>query len=249
MSIIRDVKRHLPEGNTQYLDVYFNPLEENNSEILGVSISFVDISRYHELQKEVQRSNQELETANEELQSTNEELETANEELQSTNEELETANEELQSTNEELETMNEELQSTNEELQTINDELRQRTTELDQTNAFFNSILASLQAGVVLVDSQFNILSWNEEAENMWGLRFDEVKNQSLLSLDIGLPVAQLREPIRNCLAGNSDRQEIIVEAINRRGRTIQCHLSFNPPIGLKKERQGVILLIEEAGE
>jgi two-component system CheB/CheR fusion protein len=132
LRIVRNVVRHLPEGNTQYLDVHFNPLEEDStSEILGVSISFVDVSRSQELQQQLQRSNQELETANEELQSSNEELETTNEELQSTNEELETTNEELQSTNEELETMNEELQSTNEELQTINDELRQRTIELD----------------------------------------------------------------------------------------------------------------------
>ena len=244
--IVRDIVRHLPEGNTQHLDVYFNPLEEENKEILGVSISFVDISPYHELQQELNRSNQELETANEELQSSNEELETTNEELQSTNEELETTNEELQSTNEELETMNEELQSTNEELQTINEELRQRTAELDQTNAFLNSILGSLRAGVVVVNTQFNILSWNDEAENMWGLRFDEVKGQSVLSLDIGLPVEQLREPIRNCLANNGDRQELILEAINRRGRTIQCRLSINPLIGHKKERQGVILLMEE---
>ncbi len=246
LMIVRDVSRHLPDGSTQYLDVHFNPLEKDNNEILGVSISFVDVSRYHELQSELQRSNQELETANEELQSSNEELETTNEELQSTNEELETTNEELQSTNEELETMNEELQSTNEELQTINDELRQRTTELDQTNAFLNSILASLQAGVVVVNTQFNILSWNGEAENMWGLRFDEVKGKSLFSLDIGLPVEKLREPILNSLANTGDRQGMILESINRRGRTIQCRLSFNPLVGVKKERQGVILLMEE---
>ncbi len=244
--ILRDIVRHIPENSTQYLDVYFNPLIKESKEILGISISFVDITPYHELQQELYRSNQELETANEELQSSNEELETTNEELQSTNEELETTNEELQSTNEELETMNEELHSTNEELQTINNELRQRTTELDQANAFLNSILGSLKAGVVVINTQFNILSWNDESENMWGLRFDEVKGQSLLSLDIGLSVEQLGEPIRNCLAGNSDLQGLIVNAINRRGRNIKCRICFNPLIGHKKERQGVILLMED---
>ena len=69
------------------------------------------------------------------------------------NEELETTNEELQSTNEELETMNEELQSTNEELETMNDELRERTDEtLNGANAFLESVLASIQQGVVVVD-------------------------------------------------------------------------------------------------
>ncbi|MBE9046578.1 PAS domain S-box protein [Pleurocapsales cyanobacterium LEGE 10410] len=245
VAIIRDVPRYLPEGNTQYLDIYFNLLENGESETLGVSVSFIDVTRYHELQTELQRSNQELETANEELQSSNEELETTNEELQSTNEELETTNEELQSTNEELETMNEELQSTNEELQTINDELRQRTSDLDRVNAFFNSILASLKAGVVVIDNQLNILSWNDEANEMWGLRFDEVRGQSLFSLDIGLPIEQLREPIRNCLAEGGDRQELAIDSINRRGRSFKCRLSINPLMGPNQERQGVILLME----
>ena len=41
--------------------------------------------------------------------------------------------------------MNEELQSTNEELQTVNEELRKRSDELNHLNAFFESVLASLQ--------------------------------------------------------------------------------------------------------
>jgi two-component system, chemotaxis family, CheB/CheR fusion protein len=247
--VVNDVIRTLRDNNTQYLDVQINLLEDNSKkELLGVSITFTDMTRYHDLQIELQRANQELETANEELQSSNEELETTNEELQSTNEELETTNEELQSTNEELETMNEELQSTNEELQTINDELRQRTADLNQANAFLNSILASLQAAVVVVDRQFNILTWNDEAENLWGLRLEEVRGQSILSLDIGLPVEQLREPIRNCLAETETRQETVLEAINRRGRTFQCRVNYNPLIGFQRERLGVILLMEEVG-
>ena len=136
---------------------------------------------------------EEIQTASEELQSSNEELETTNEELQSRNEELETTNEELQSTNEELETMNEELQSTNEELQTVNDELHQRTEEVNRANAFLRSILSSLRSGAIVIDQHFNILVWNPRAENLWGLREDEVKGQSLLSLDIGLPMDRLR--------------------------------------------------------
>ncbi len=98
-----------------------------------------------------------------------EELETTNEELQSTNEELETTNEELQSTNEELETMNEELHSTNEELETINDELRQRTRELNQTNFFLESILASLEHGVVVLDRELRVVAWNDGAARALG--------------------------------------------------------------------------------
>ena len=240
---VTNILRHLPDGTKQYLTIQVVPIGENNHELLGVSITFRDISRYHDLQEELRRTNQELETANEELQSSNEELETTNEELQSTNEELETTNEELQSTNEELETINEELQSTNEELQTINDELRQRTREVNQANAFMNSILASLQAGVVVVDRQFRILSWNDASEDLWGLRADEVQEQTILNLDIGLPVARLAEPLRRCLTGEVEGMDI--EAINRRGQTIQCRLSFYPLIDPQKDRIGVILLME----
>ena len=239
--IVNHVVRHLPNHETQYLDVHITPLYENESDCLGVSISFMNVTPYHFLQEELQRSNQDLETANEELQSANEELEITNEELQSTNEELQT-------TNEELGTMNEELQSTNGELKTINDELRSRTIDLNQANALLSSILSSLQAGVIVVDRQFQILSWNNQAEDLWGLRADEVQQQSLLNLDIGLPVDRLCLPIRNCLTGKSDRLELTLEATNRRGQPIQCRISLTLLIGPEQERQGVILLMEPLG-
>jgi two-component system, chemotaxis family, CheB/CheR fusion protein len=116
-------------------------------------------------------TNHELETAMEELESTNEELETTNEELQSTIEELETTNEELQSTNEELETMNEELHSTNEELETMNDEMNKRGEELHHINNYLNSILTSIQNGVIVVSKDFNVEVWNAKSEDLWGLR------------------------------------------------------------------------------
>jgi two-component system CheB/CheR fusion protein len=207
------------------------------------------------VQEEVERArveseaaNEELETTNEELQSTNEELETTNEELQSTNEELETTNEELQSTNEELETMNEEMQSTNEELQTINDELRVRTDELNRSNAFLQSVFASLRGGVVVVDTKLAIIVWNPGAEELWGLRSDEVKGQSLINLDIGLPVRKLRNPIQTCIAEGTEPQELILDAVNRRGRNIKCRVAINPLTNPQGQREGAIVVTEEMG-
>ena len=132
-------------------------------------------------------------------------LQTTNEELKSSNEELETTNEELQSTNQELETMNEELQSTNAELQTVNEELRIRSDELNHAERVLRSVLASLSAGAVVVDSNLDVLMWNHRAEDLWGLRADEVRGEGLLNLDIGLPVAELRTVIHSCLAGEAD--------------------------------------------
>lgn len=184
--------------------------------------------------------------AYEELQSTNEELETTNEELQSSNEELETTNEELQSTNEELETMNEELHSSNEELHTTNEEFRLRSEELNAANAFLASILTSLRCGVVVLDRDLLILAWSDKAEDLWGLRALEVQGQHFLNLDIGLPVQQIRQPIRTCLTAESDYTEITVNAINRRGKLIQCKVTCTPLLSRTQEIQGVILLMEE---
>ncbi|MEH2309133.1 CheR family methyltransferase [Nostoc sp.] len=241
---LTNVERYLSNTETQYIDVRITPLQETDTSFLGVSISFLDVTRYIKLQDALQRSQQELETTNEELQSTNEELETTNEELQSTNEELETTNEELQSTNEELETMNEELQSTNEELHTINNELSERTTELNHTNIFLISILRSLQTGIVVIDGSFNISIWNYMVEDLWGLRTNEVLGKSIFSLDIGLPVEQLRSPLRDCLSGKKQFQEMILEATNRRGRQIKCYLAITPLLGM--DIQGAVLMMAD---
>ena len=233
------------ESNSIYLDIEIIPLMDTNADLLGVLIVFQDATRYNHLQHELVRSTQELETASEELQSANEELETTNEELQSTNEELETTNEELQSTNEELETMNEELQSSNEELQTTNEELRDRTDELNRVNAFLESILTSLQMGMVVLDNRLSIQVWNSGAVNLWGLQAEEVLGFFFFDLDIGLSVEELRGAIRACQSGVSDYQEIILNAVNRRGKTIPCRVLCTPLI-IGNQQQGVILLMED---
>jgi two-component system, chemotaxis family, CheB/CheR fusion protein len=228
----------------RWLSVHLIPLWEDGSTIIGVNIVFTDSSHTKELEAELDQSRNEVETAHEELQSTNEELETTNEELQSTVEELETTNEELQSTNEELETMNEELQSTNEELEALNSDIIARGDELDHTNAFLNTILTSLQVGVVVVRPDFTVDAWNRTAENMWGLRSDEVLASHFLNLDIGLPVDALKQPVRDSLS-SGERHDVTLEATNRRGRNIECRVACVP---LKKidEVVGVILLMEE---
>ncbi len=131
--------------------------------------------------------------AKHELQSTNEVLVTMNEEFNS-------SVEELQTTNEELETLNEELQSTNEELQTTNDELNQRSDDLNLTNALLDSVLGSLHRGFVLVDKDGCILSWNHEAEELWGLQAADILGKSFFVQEMGLPVEQLAVPIRKIL-------------------------------------------------
>jgi two-component system CheB/CheR fusion protein len=212
----------------------------------GILLSFTDVTNHRQITDELEETHRELETAYEELQSANEELETTNEELQSTIEELETTNEELQSTNEELETMNEELSSTNEELQTINDELRDRTNDLNQVNAYMESMLTSLQASVIVLDSELQVRIWNGVSFEMWGLRAEEVEGRGFFGLDIGFPVEVLGAPVRACLAGDCPTHPIMVEATNRRGQRIACRVRLSRLGGSDGSTQGIIVLIDE---
>src|SRR5581483_7400209 len=147
-------------------DVILSPVVSSAGVLTGTSISFIEVTPQRQLQQELDRSRAELDTAYEELQSTVEELET----------------------------MNEELQSTNEELETINDELRQRTDELNDVNSYLESILTSLQTGVIVVNRDMRIQVWNQQATELWGLRSEEVEGEHLMNLDIGLPVDQLHQ-------------------------------------------------------
>jgi two-component system, chemotaxis family, CheB/CheR fusion protein len=219
-----------PHGERRFIDVQLTPLLDGD-DLLGASITFTDVTTRHQLQEELEHSRRELENSYEELQSTVEELETTNEELQSTNEELETTNEELQSTNEELET--------------INDELRQRTLQLNDVNAFLETILSSLRLSVAVLDRSLKVQIWNAQSEEIWGLRSAEAEGEFFLGLDIGLPVDRLKHTLRAALDGRAEREELTLQATNRRGRPITCSVTILPMGGLE-EPSGVILLMQE---
>ncbi len=241
---LRAVERRHADMQSQFFDILVTPLGSEQDPALGTLVTFTDVTELKEVQIELKRTTEELETAYEELQSANEELETTNEELQSTVEELETTNEELQSTNEELETTNEELRSTNEELDTINIELRRRSDDASDATAYLYSIVDGVSLAVVVVDDQHIVRTWNAIAEDMWGLRGDEVVGRSLFDLDIGLPVEQLRQSIDAGLQQPEPVDSVVLDAINRRGRPVRCTIRFTR---LHSAAQpGIVMLIED---
>jgi two-component system, chemotaxis family, CheB/CheR fusion protein len=220
-----------PSGRERLLDVRMTPVVSEDK-LLGVAVSYADVTDLHGLRGELVESKRDLQEAHEQLQSTVEELETTNEELQSTNEELETTNEELQSTNEELETMNEEL--------------RQRTFELNDVNTFLETILTTIGLAVAVLDQRQHVQLWNGQARELWGLTAEEVEGQHLLGLDIGLPVEQLKPMLRDCLNGNHERHQVTLDAVNRRGKPVRCVVSCLPLTSLNDgEATGIIVMME----
>jgi two-component system CheB/CheR fusion protein len=72
------------------------------------------------------------------------------------------------------------------------------------------------------------------------------VRGRSLFSLDIGLPVEQLKASIRACMDGQAPIRDQILSATNRRGKAIQCRVSCNPHAAANHDTRGAILLMEE---
>ena len=72
-------------------------------------------------------------------------------------------------------------------------------------------------------------------------------RGDSLLALDIGLPLANL--PLVEVASGKTNYAEATVDAINRRGKAIHCQVRLTPLSQQSKEREGVIVMIEELGE
>jgi two-component system CheB/CheR fusion protein len=233
------------DGVNRVFDLYAAPLVDEEGTMLGVSVSFSDMTYAAQLNAELLRARQDVETAYEELQSSNEELETTNEELQSTVEELETTNEELQSSNEELETMNEELESTNSELESINTDVQMRNEEVARLNTLLLAVTGNIELGTAVLDGEMRVQVWNERAADMWGVRSDEVLGKSFFALDIGLPTAQLRQMIGSVGKGGAPHQELSVEAVTRRGRSIRCRVMAHF-ISNGERPAGAVLVMEE---
>jgi two-component system CheB/CheR fusion protein len=244
--VMPGVNAVMPSGHARDLEVHVTPLVSGD-EIIGATVWYEDLTGQRRLQDELDISKRELDTAYEELRATVEELETTNEELQSTNEELETTNEELQSTNEELETMNQELESTNQELGTMNEEMRRRSSDVDEVNAFLETILTSLGVGVVVLDGEQTVRIWNASATELWGLRADEAEGRHFLGLDIGLPLDGAKAALRSVVRDGRERAEVTLDATDRRGRPIRCHLTFLPLGGDGAGSTGAIVLMDEA--
>jgi two-component system CheB/CheR fusion protein len=228
---VRGVQR-AGAGDQRTFDVLVTPVPGEGERALGAAITFADVTALVRLREDYGTARRELETAYEELQSTVEELETTNEELQSTNEELETTNEELQATNEELETMN--------------DEQGVRGRELDTLNVLLESILASLEVAVAVVDRDGQVEVWNEAARELWGLREDETVGRALHTLDMGLPVEVLAGPLRRATAEDGVAGDAVVDAVDRRGRAFSCALRVLPLRSAAQGLRGAIVLMAD---
>jgi two-component system, chemotaxis family, CheB/CheR fusion protein len=239
---------HLSQNEIIRLTIEIRPLLRGDTSAHAALLSFTNTTQIYAMQRELETAQENLEQTIEELQSANEELETTNEELQSTNEELETTNEELQSTNEELETINEEARSSNEEMESANEELRIQAQQAVSYKTYLESVLRSMNIGVVVIDEKHIIQSWNRWSENAWGLRGEEVLGTSFDGLDIGFPVHLLRDSLVAVQSGREPVAEQMLEGVDRRGRPILCRVRV-APLADDKDMSGMVIAFEDVTE
>jgi len=246
---LEDQEYRLTQAEVIRLTIDIRPLLRTDGSVYAVLLCFQDTTRLHTLERELETAQESLENSIEELQSANEELETTNEELQSTNEELETTNEELQSTNEELETLNEEARSTNEEMESVNEELRLQAEQAASYRLYLESVLRSMNGGIIVIDSKHQIQSWNRWSENTWGLRAEEVLNTNFEALDIGLPVHLLRDAMSAVQNGREEQAQCELEGVDRRGRHILCRVRISSLLDEFDACHGLVLVVQDISE
>lgn len=128
-----------------------------------------------QLEDELQRTRQRMQTVVEEY-------ETATEELKASNNELRSTNEELWSTTEELETSKEELQSTNEELHSVNNELKAKIDEVIHANSDLQNLMASTHIATLFLDRTLRLQRYTPEAISIF----------NLIPTDVGRPFAHI---------------------------------------------------------
>jgi two-component system, chemotaxis family, CheB/CheR fusion protein len=140
-----------------------------------------DLSRTAELERE-------LDATRDELQSAIHELDIAHEEHKAINQEAMSANEEFQSTNEELMTSREELQSLNEELTALNSQLQETLDRQRSTSNDLHNILDSSGVATLFLDSDLNIRFFTPAAKSLF----------RVIATDIGRPLADLARRIND---------------------------------------------------
>lgn len=130
----------------------------------------------------------ELQRLRDRLQTTAAQAGTSAEEHKAANEELQSINEELRSATEELETSKEELQSVNEELITVNLELKMKVEETSKINDDLQNLIASTDIATVFIDKSLAIKRYTPRATQIF----------SIIPSDIGRPLLDIKSRLND---------------------------------------------------
>ena len=143
--------------------------------------------------------------------------------------------------------MNEELQSTNEELETINDELRDRTDELNDVNGVHgvDPVQPARRGGGPRPRASRSGVE-RIRSESV-GVAPERRGAGTFLNLDIGLPPGAAGDALHATLRDGDSPESIVLEAVNRRGKPIECTVSFTKLTTPEQKLSGVLVVMEDS--
>jgi two-component system CheB/CheR fusion protein len=144
--------------------------------VVGDAVLAADVPRVAELERE-------LEATKAELQSAIHDLETSSEEQTANNDEALSVNEEFQSANEELLASKEELQSLNEELNALNSQLQETLERQRRTADDLQNVLYSTDVATIFLDTRFNIRFFTPATTALF----------NVIPSDVGRPLTDLK--------------------------------------------------------
>ncbi len=139
-----------------------------------------------------------------ELLRTREALQTNAEELETSNEELQASNEELLASNEELQSTNEELHSVNEELYTVNYEHENKILELDAMSSDLRQLVNNADAAILFLDKLFQVRVFNPKATTIFNLVEQDI-GRDLRHFMPKIPDHRLTEDLQKTLSSGKN--------------------------------------------
>jgi two-component system, chemotaxis family, CheB/CheR fusion protein len=134
-------------------------------------------------------------------------------------------------------------------MESANEELRIQAQQAVSYKTYLESVLRSMNIGVVVIDDKHIVQSWNRWSENAWGLRAEEVIGTSFDALDIGFPVHLLRDGLMAVQSGREPVAEQVLEGVDRRGRSILCRVRIAPLSSDDRETVGMVIAFEDITE
>jgi two-component system sensor histidine kinase AtoS len=129
-------------------------------------------------------------------------------------------------------------------LEDANAELRRRFEELADLKTYTDSILASLQSGLVTVDLDGRVVTLNPSAELMTGFFAAEVAGRYCTEVFAGTP--GVGEILMDTLATRTASPGVAVTLRRRNGRAVPVEVSAAPLKGVEGKDLGVILVLRD---
>jgi two-component system sensor histidine kinase PilS (NtrC family) len=121
--------------------------------------------------------------------------------------------------------------------------LAEKESEFYQLDLLHKSIIESVSAGIITIDLQRNIKSFNRAAEEITGFSFSEIKGKGIDKVFPGF--SEIRDKTKN-EKGDSDgvnRAEIF---LGKGNKNITLGFSLSPLINSKGEKMGDILIFQD---